>query len=188
MWLWYQFVLMCPKLQMYLFMWEKLPRFCWEMLSPHIAVEVSHCHALTLCWCSLFIAASLKKEKKKKSTAGWARNGREGVFLYLGQHLGRVDIRSMVALLRQRGLKEERSSDWGVTDGWLFNTSTVPYGSPIRFHWKNRLRPEEQPLPQCVHTSAAPALPPWGPAAPSGPHWTCTPPNRERDCSPKGRN
>lgn len=100
-----------------------------------------------------------------------------------------VDFRSMVALLRQKGLKRRRGVMTEVCETAGFLTpSTVPYGSPIRFHWKNRVHPEELPLLQCVHTSLALALPSWGLAVPSGAHWTCTPPKRKRDFSPKGRN
>lgn len=139
------------------------------------------------CSCSLFIAASFKKKEKKSYMYKEFLPDRVGG---VGQHPGRaVDFRAMLAQLRQKGLKRRRGVVTGVLETVGFLTpSTVPYGSPIRFHWKNRVRPEEQPLPQCVHTSLALALPPWGPAVPSGPQWTCTPPKRKRDCSPKGRN
>lgn len=164
---------------------------------------VGKCRHLTLMWrlvnvmlkfCVVVVAYSLAAWLKKQTNycfylterGGWGGSAQD-------KHPGKVDFRAMVALLRQEGLLKREaggSSDWGVWETVGFLTpSTVPYGSPIRFHWKNRVRPEEQPLPQCVHTSPALALPPWGPARPSGPHWTCTtPPKRKRDCSPKGRN
>lgn len=165
--------------------------------APPLTVSVGKCCHLKLMWklvnvkskipcsCSLFISASLKKKSYMyrhcfylTEWVGW------------GQHPGRaVDFRAMLAQLRQKGLKRRRGVVTEVLETVGFLTpSTVPYGSPIRFHWKNRVRPEEQPLPQCVHTSLALAPPPWGPAVPSGPQWTCTPPKRKRDCSPKGRN
>lgn len=173
--------------------------YVWGTALPLIFIVGKCCH-LALMWrlvnvmlkfcvvVAYSLAAWLKKTKTTVST--WQRGGRwEGVHRTTSRG-GRLQSYGGPAET-ERTFKREAggSSDWGVWETVGFLTpSTVPYGSPIRFHWENRVRPEEQPLPQCVHTSPALALPPWGPARPSGPHWTCTPPKRKRDCSPKGRN
>ena len=92
----------------------------------------------------------------------------------------------------------ERTEEGGVeTEGgsaWLFNTLNCPLRVSHQVRWKNRPRPEEPPLPQCIRTSLAPppwgqapppwgqAPPPWGQAAPGPPT-----PKRKRDYSSKGR-
>lgn len=122
----------------------------------------------------------------------WQREweGGRGMFIQVHSIQGGRLKSCMVALQRQKGLKRRwGSSDCGVRETvGLLTPSTVPYGSSIRFLWTNRVRTEEHPLPQCVHTSSTLAPPPWGPAVPSGPLWTYAPPKRKGDCSPKGRN
>lgn len=119
---------------------------------------------------------------------GW--EGR-GMFIQVHSTASReVDFRAVWWPCRDR--KDLREGGGVVTVMWetvgCLTPSTVPYGSSIRFLWTNRVRTEEHPLPQCVHTSSTLAPPPWGPAVPSGPLWTYAPPKRKGDCSPKGRN
>lgn len=139
---------------------------------------VSSCHFMS--YCRIFISFTVIK-----STVPVRRVG-GNVYPYPStqgniRRVGRGKPLSTISLLRQKrgGVVTVL---WDTVD--LLTSSTVPYGSPIRFHWKNHLRTEEHPLPQCAHTALA--LAPWGPAVPTGPQWT--PPKRKWDCSPKGRH